>query len=325
MKRKIIFLTVLLLFGVYFVSAQQNLSVSGVVTDASDGTPLIGVSVLVKGTAKGTITDVSGKYTLNAAQGSKLVFSFIGMEKQEITVKNKVINVSLQTDTKMLGEVVAVGYGTAKRADLTTAQTSVSAKQMDKTVNTTLEQALQGRAAGVYITQNSGQPGGGISVAVRGVSSINGTTEPLYVIDGVQIPGQSVSYGSTSSSNPLSGLNPSDIADVQILQGPSATALYGSRATNGVVLISTKRGKAGDAKITYNYSYSLQTPPERMDVMDLPQYAKMVNEFHAIVSGTTPVEFLDPSILGKGTDWQSELFRNSGMQKHQVSVSGGSI
>jgi TonB-linked SusC/RagA family outer membrane protein len=324
MKRKIIFLSVLLWFGVYLVSAQQNLSVSGVVTDASDGTPLIGVSVQVKGAAKGTITDVDGKYFLNASLGTKLVFSFIGMEKQEVTVKSRVINISLQTDSKMLGEVVAVGYGTAKRVDLTTAQTSVSSKEMDKTVNTTLEQAIQGRAAGVYITQNSGQPGGGISVAVRGVSSLNGTTEPLYVIDGVQIPGSQVSYGSTSSSNPLSGLNPSDIEDVQILQGPSATALYGSRATNGVVLISTKRGKSGDAKITYNYSYSEQTPPKRVDVMNLPQYAQMVDEMHAIVGGTTPIEFLDPSILGNGTDWQSELFKNSAMQKHQLSLSGGS-
>src|ERR1035437_9480285 len=233
------------------------------------------------------------------------------MEKQEITVKNKIINVKLQSDSHMLNEVVAIGYGTAKRVDLTTAQSSVSAKEMDKTVNTTLEQALQGRAAGVYITQNSGQPGGGISVAVRGVSSINGSTEPLYVIDGVQIPGSQVSYGSTSSSNPLSGLNPSDISDVQILQGPSATALYGSRATNGVVLITTKRGKSGDAQITYNFSYSLQEPPKRMDVMNLPQYAQMVNKYHAIVGGTTPQEFLDPSILGNGTDWQKELFRTS--------------
>jgi TonB-linked SusC/RagA family outer membrane protein len=324
MKRKINFIMALLLYGVCLVSAQQNFSVSGVVTDANDGSPLIGVSVQVKGTSKGTITDVDGKYNLNVSIGSKLVFTFIGMEKQEITVKNKIINVALQTDSKMLGEVVAVGYGTAKRVDLTTAQTSVSAKEMDKTVNTTLEQALQGRAAGVYITQNSGQPGGGISVAVRGVSSLNGSTEPLYVIDGIQTPGEQVSYGSTSSSNPLSGLNPSDIADVQVLQGPSATALYGSRATNGVVLITTKRGKAGDAKITYNFSYSLQTPPERMDVMNLPQYAQMVNEFHSIVSGTSPLEFADPSILGNGTDWQKELFRNSGMSKHQISLSGGS-
>ena len=313
----------LLLYGVCLVSAQQNFSVSGVVTDANDGSPLIGVSVQVKGTTKGTITDVTGNYNINASIGSKLVFTFIGMEKKEITVKNKIINVALQTDSKMLGEVVAVGYGTAKRVDLTTAQTSVSAKEMDKTVNTTLEQALQGRAAGVYITQNSGQPGGGISVAVRGISSLNGSTEPLYVIDGVQIEGQQVAYGSTSSANPLSGLNPSDIEDVQILQGPSATALYGSRATNGVVLITTKRGKAGEAKIAYNFSYSLQTPPERMDVMNLPQYAQMVKELHTIAGGTTPEEFLDPSILGKGTDWQSELFRNSAMLKHQLSFSGG--
>ena len=324
MKRKINFLMALLLYGVCLVSAQQNLSVSGVVTDASDGSPLIGVSVQVKGTSKGTMTDVSGRYSITTSPGSKLVFTFIGMEKQEISVKNKIINVALQTDSKMLGEVVAVGYGTAKRVDLTTAQTSVSAKEMDKTVNTTLEQALQGRAAGVYITQNSGQPGGGISVAIRGVSSLNGSTEPLYVIDGIQTPGEQVSYGSTSSANPLSGLNPSDIADVQVLQGPSATALFGSRATNGVVLITTKRGKAGDSKITYNFSYSLQTPPERMDVMNLPQYAQMVNEFHSIVSGTSPQEFADPSLLGNGTDWQKELFRNSAMTKHQISLSGGS-
>jgi TonB-linked SusC/RagA family outer membrane protein len=324
MKRKMIFLSVLLFFGVCLVSAQQNFSVSGVVTDASDGSPMIGVSVLVKGTTNGTVTDVNGKYVLTVRQGSTLVFSYIGMEKHEISAKNKIINVKLESDTKMLGEVVAVGYGTAKRVDLTTAQSSVTSKQIDKTVNTTLEQAIQGRAAGVYITQNSGQPGGGISVAVRGISSINGTTEPLYVIDGIQIPGSSVSYGTTSSSNPLSGLNPSDIADIQILQGPSATALYGSRATNGVVLITTKHGKAGDAKITYNYSYSLQTPPKRMDVMNLQQYAQMVNEFHSIVSGTTPTEFEDPSILGKGTDWQSELFHNSAMKKHQISLSGGS-
>jgi len=310
--------------GVYLVSAQQNLSVSGVVSDASDGNPIIGVSIFVKGLTNRTVTDVNGKYNLNVPMGSKLVFSYIGMEKQEIVANSKIINVKLESNSKMLGEVVAVGYGTAKRVDLTTAQSSVSSKQMEKTVNTTLEQALQGRAAGVYITQNSGQPGGGISVAVRGVSSLNGTTEPLYVIDGVQIPGQSVSFGSTSSSNPLSGLNPSDIQDVQILQGPSATALYGSRATNGVVLITTKRGNAGDAKISYNYSYSQQAPPKRMNVMNLQQYAQMVGEFHAIAGGTTPVEFLDPSILGTGTDWQAELFRNSAMQKHQVSLSGGS-
>ena len=194
---------------------------------------------------------------------------------------------------------------------------------MEKTLNTTIEQAIQGRAAGVYITQNSGQPGGGISVNIRGVSSINGSTEPLYVVDGVQIPGQSVSFGAQSSANPLAGLNPADIEDIQVLQGPSATAIYGSRATNGVLLITTKRGKSGDAKISYGFQYSVQTPPRHLDVMNLQQYAQMVKEFHLLAGGQTPGEFLDPSLLGKGTDWQHELFKTTPMMKHQLSMSGG--
>jgi TonB-linked SusC/RagA family outer membrane protein len=324
MKRKINLLLVLLLFGVGLVSAQQNLSVSGVVTSSSDDSPMIGVSVLVKGTAKGTISDINGKYSVSVPQGSTLVFSYIGMEKKEVVVKSNVVNVELRADSKMLDEVVAIGYGSSKRSTLTTSQTTVSSKQMEKTQNTTLEQAIQGRTAGVYITQNSGQPGGGISVAVRGVASLNGSTEPLYVIDGVQMEGQSISYGSTSSSNPLAGLNPSDVADIQILQGPSATALYGSRATNGVLLITTKRGKAGEAKISYNYGYTLQTPPERMNLMKLSGYAQVAKEYAAITYNHLSEEFLDPSILGDGTDWQKEMFRNSAMNKHQISVSGGS-
>jgi TonB-dependent SusC/RagA subfamily outer membrane receptor len=223
-----------------------------------------------------------------------------------------------------MADVVVVGYGRARRANLTTAQASVSAKDIEKTVNTTVEQALQGRAAGVYVTQNSGQPGGGISVNIRGISSLN-RTQPLYVIDGVQIQGsEDVSFGTSSSSNPLAGLNPSDIEDMQILQGPSATAIYGSRGTNGVVLITTKRGRAGDFKINYSYQYNLQTPPKHLDVMNLRQYAQMVKEYHVLAGGTTPGEFLDPSLLGEGTDWQGELFNRAAMNKHQLNFSGGS-
>src|SRR5688572_9856738 len=152
----------------------------------------------------------------------------------------------LPTTATTLTDVVVVGYGTARKANLTTAQTSVGTREIERTINTTVEQAIQGRAAGVYVTQNSGQPGGGIAVMIRGISTISGNTEPLYVIDGVQLQGG----GTTNSSNPLSSLNPADIDDIQILQGPSATAIYGSRATNGVVLITTKRGKAGRA--TFN-------------------------------------------------------------------------
>ncbi|HUM65906.1 MAG TPA: SusC/RagA family TonB-linked outer membrane protein, partial [Chitinophagaceae bacterium] len=210
--------------------------------------------------------------------------------------------------------------GNTKRVNLTSAQTSVSAKEIEKTINTTVEQAIQGRAAGVYVTQNSGQPGGGISVNIRGINSITGNTEPLYVIDGVQLQGG----GTTNSSNPLASLNPSDIDDIQILQGPSATAIYGSRATNGVVLITTKRGKAGQATFNYNMQYNVQAPPESLPVMNLREYAQMRNEFHALAGGNSPDEFLDPSILGEGTDWQDELFNSADMQKHQLSVSGGS-
>ncbi|MBT1706565.1 TonB-dependent receptor plug domain-containing protein, partial [Chryseosolibacter indicus] len=139
--------------------------------------------------------------------------------------------------------------------DITRAQTSISSKDISRTVNTTIEQAIQGRAAGVYVTQNTGAPGGGISVNIRGVNSINGSNEPLYVVDGVELQGATTAAG----TNPLSSLNPADIESMEILQGPSATAIYGSRATNGVVLITTKRGKAGDMKISYGYTYSLQT------------------------------------------------------------------
>jgi len=306
-------------------NALQQIKVTGKLTDATTGGSLPGVNIVVEGTMIGTTSDLNGQYTIEVPNAnSSLILSYVGYKTETVAVGGRTtIDVTLVPEITKLDEVVVVGYGLAKRGNLTTAQTSISAKDLEKTVNTTIEQAIQGRTAGVYITQNSGQPGGGISVNIRGVNSINGTNEPLYVIDGIQIAGQSISSGPLSSSNPLAGLNPNDIADIQVLQGPSATALYGSRATNGVLLITTKRGKAGDTKINYSYQYTLQTPPKHLDVMDLQQYAQMTGEFHAALGGSTPTEFLDPSILGKGTDWQSAMFKNSGMYKHQLSVSGG--
>ena len=297
--------------------------VTGRIT-TSAGKPLEAASVINKRTNTGTHTDSQGAFNISAQTGDVLVISYVGFQRREIKVgKTDVINIAITEEQSKMDEVVVVGYGKSKRVDLTTAQTSVSAKDIDKTVNTTIEQAIQGRASGVYVTQNSGQPGGGMSINIRGVSSINGSTEPLYVVDGVQIEGQPISFGPQSSSNPLSGLNPADIDNIQILQGPSATAIYGSRATNGVVLITTKRGKSGDAKINYIFQHNLQTPPKRLEVMDLQQYATMVNEFHKVAGGQTQAEFLDPSLLGKGTDWQHELFKQVPMNKHALSVSGG--
>ena len=315
----------LLLFALLSTLAFAQRKISGTITDDKQ-TPLTGATVAVKGTRVASTTDAGGRFSLTVPQnGTTLVVSYVGMQTQEIGINGRdVVNVSLAANAGAMADVVVVGYGRARRANLTTAQTSVSSKDIEKTVNTTVEQALQGRAAGVYVTQNSGQPGGGISVNIRGISSLN-RTQPLYVIDGIQIQSsEDVSFGSSSTSNPLAGLNPSDIEDMQILQGPSATAIYGSRATNGVVLITTKRGRAGDFRINYSYQYNLQTPPKHLSVMNLPQYAQMVKEYHVLAGGTTPNEFLDPSLLGVGTNWQTELFNRAAMNKHQLNLSGGS-
>jgi len=309
-------------FVLFFLSSwSQGRSVTGTVFD-DKGTPLSGATVTVKNTNVSTSTNSAGAFTINVpANGRTLVVSYVGMEAKEAAIgSSNTISVTLAGGTNALNDVVVVGYGRSRRANLTTAQTSVGAKEIEKTVNTTVEQALQGRAAGVYVTQNSGQPGGGISVTIRGVSSINGNTEPLYVIDGVQISGS----GSGNSAGNLAGLNPADIEDMQILQGPSATAIYGSRGTNGVILITTKRGKSGEARMAYGVQYNIQTPPKHVDVMTLPQYAQMQIEYKGIAGGTVRGELLDPSLLGPGTDWQGELFNNAAMQKHQLSLSGGS-
>ena len=307
---------------VLFTSYAQIKKISGTVTD-DKANALVGATVTVKGTNVITSTNSSGAFSIDVpGTGKVLVVSYVGMTPQEIAIGSQA-NVRINmvpTSATTLTDVVVVGYGTARKANLTTAQSTVSSKEIERTVNTTVEQAFQGRAPGVYVTQNSGQPGGGISVAIRGISSINGNTEPLYVIDGVQLRGG----GTANSSNPLAGINPSDIEDIQILQGPSATAIYGSQATNGVIMITTKRGKSGDFKINYNIQYNIQTPPKRVEVMTLPQYAQMQKEYKAIAGGTVREELLDPSILGPGTDWQDELFDNAKMQKHQLSLSGGS-
>jgi TonB-linked SusC/RagA family outer membrane protein len=302
-----------------FTAMAQKRVVTGEVTDGQ-GVAIPGVNVILKGTTTGTTTDGNGAFSIEVADADVLQFSFIGFMPQEVAVGNRTrLDVQLQEDVRTLQEVVVTGYGEMRKADLTSAQTSITSKDINHTINTSLEQAIQGRAAGVYVTQNSGAPGSGLSVIIRGINSISGTNEPLYVVDGVQIQGST----SPNGTGPLAFLNPADVEDVRFLEGPNATALYGSRATNGVVLVTTKRGKEGEFKISYDYTYSLQTEPKKLDIMNLRQYAQMENEYKAIAGGTVREDFLDPSILGDGTDWQEELFMNSGMQKHQVSVSGG--
>ena len=320
-----------LLFLFYFDGNAQNISpekftIKGIVKTLKDNEPITGASVRVKGSKKGTTTNEKSEFFITVSKGDILEISFIGYTPSTYLVKGDApANILLKESSSNLNQVVVVGYGSLKRADLSSAQTTITSKDISKTVNTTLEQAIQGRSSDVVVTQNSGQPGGGISVNIRGVSSVNGTSEPLYVIDGVQIEGSAGgSYGLTSSTNPLAGLNPADIESMEILKGPSATAIYGSRGTNGVVIITTKRGKAGDPKITYDFLYTLQDLPTFLPTMKLKDYASFITEYRSVLGMEQTVpEWGDLSLLGDGTNWQKELFRRAPLHKHQISMSGG--
>lgn len=306
--------------GVEFSSAEvlQERTVTGVVTSGTDGEALIGVSVQVKERPQvGTITDFEGRYSLQARSNETIVFSYIGFKSQEVKASKTVVNVELEEDSEILDEVVVVGYGTMKRSDLTGSVVSVGEDEIKQSIVTSLDQALQSKAAGVSVTQNSGTPGGGISVSIRGINSLNGN-EPLYVIDGVAISGNN-----DSNSSVLSSINPSDVVSMEILKDASATAIYGSRASNGVVLITTKQGQAGKTRITYEGYYGLQQLPKKLGVMNLREYAEYQNLRAEVIGFGERPEFADPSLLGEGTDWQGEIFQNASMHNHQLNISGG--
>ena len=284
----------------------QTVDVEGTVTDAATGDEIIGATVKVKGTASGAITDFNGHYRIKAKAGETLEFTYVGYKTQQTRVQRAgTINIQLAEDVAMLDQVVVVGYGVMKRSDLTGAVSSIGEEQIKQGVNTNIEQAMQGRIAGVMVTQNSGSPGGGISVQVRGINSLNGN-EPLYVIDGIAVSGQT-----DGNSSALSGLNPSDIVSLEVLKDASATAIYGSRASNGVVLITTKRGQAGKPTLTYEGYVGWQQLPSQLDVMNLTQYA----EYHTIraklMGWGESYEYRDPSLFTEGTDWQDVLFQTT--------------
>jgi TonB-dependent starch-binding outer membrane protein SusC len=294
-------------------------TVTGIITFSGTGEPVPGANIVIKGTETGTISGIDGEYSIRVNEGDILIFSFIGYLKDEISVgKESIYNVSLSEDITQLDAVVKVGYGTMKRSDLTGAVVSVSSEDIKASSATSLDQALQGRAAGVLVTQNSGQPGGGVSVQIRGVNTLNSDSEPLYVVDGIPISGYT-----GGNTNALATINPGDIESMEVLKDASATAIYGSRAANGVVLITTNRGKKGNTQIRYEGQFGLQQLPVYVDVLNLQEYASFLNERQQIIGFGSKPEFADPSVLGEGTNWQKEMFRVAPMHNHNITLSGG--
>ena len=295
----------------------QNVETSGKVTDAKTGEEIIGATVKVKGATGGVITDYNGDFKITCSQGATLEVSYVGYKTKRLQARAGQVSVTLEEDVNMLEQVVVVGYGVMKRSDLTGSVSSINEKAIKQGVNTNIEQAMQGRIAGVAVTQNSGAPGGGISVQIRGINSLNGN-EPLYVIDGIAVSGQT-----DGNSSALSSLNPSDIVSLEVLKDASATAIYGSRASNGVVLITTKRGQNGKPKLSYEGYVGWQQLPSTLKVMNLEQYA----EYHTIraklMGWGESYEYRDPSLFTEGTDWQDVLFRTAFMHNHQVGINGG--
>lgn len=298
-------------------SQQQQKKIKGTVVDQK-GEPIIGAAVLVKGKGTGTATDINGNFSVDAAPGATLQVSYMGYVTQNVKATANNMKIVLSENSQSLDDVIVVGYGVMKRSDLTGSVSSIDEKQIKQGVNTSIEQAMQGRIAGVQVTQNSGAPGGGISVQIRGINSLDGN-EPLYVIDGIAVSGQT-----SSNTSVLSTLNPSDITSIEVLKDASATAIYGSRASNGVVLITTKRGEEGKAKITYEGMMGWQALPGKLEMMNLKQYAKYYNDRANLWGWGAQDRFMDETLLTNGTDWQDELFRTAFMHQHQIGVSGGS-
>jgi TonB-linked SusC/RagA family outer membrane protein len=303
----------------------QERSISGKVTSTEDGTSLPGVNVVVKGTTNGTVTDAEGNYKISVpSSGGSLVFSFIGLSTTEVEIGDRTtVDVSLSQDVQQLSEVVVTGYGTQDRKTLTSSITSVSAKDIAGVPMASPDQMLQGRAVGVQVSSASGTPGGGVSVRVRGSTSINASSDPLYVVDGIPIVSSNLSAVGLGGqlTNPIADLNPADIESMEILKDASATAIYGARAANGVVLITTKRGKNQKPKIEVNTYTGVQSLWRKPSVVDGPTFERLINESRANNGQSQLYPNPDAAL---NTDWMGQIFQEAPMNNVDLSVSGGS-
>ncbi|MDQ8005005.1 MAG: TonB-dependent receptor [Pedobacter sp.] len=313
------------------VSAMAQTRVVGITTD-EQGEILTGVSVTVKGTKQVSISDKDGKYQIVLPSASStLVFTYVGYETREVQTSAGTLNISLKANVSTLNSVVVVGYGTVARKDLTGSVGSVSVTDMQKAPVRSLEEALAGRVAGVQVSSSEGGPGASVDIVIRGGNSITQSNYPLYVIDG--FPMEDLNNSGLNASNPLSSIDINDIESIDILKDASATAIYGARAANGVVVVTTKRGKVGNPTITYNTYYGLQNSNKRMELLNPYEFVKLQNELDPIQTRNlylTKVEGTETTILPldyyknvRGIDWEDQIMRTAGMQSHYVSMSGG--
>ncbi|NMH27411.1 SusC/RagA family TonB-linked outer membrane protein [Flavobacterium silvaticum] len=322
------------------VSYAQN-TITGTISEKG-GVTIPGANVTIKGTTKGVTTDFDGKYAIQAGPQDILVVTFIGFKTQEIKVNNRTsVNVQLESESQSLDEIVVIGYGSQKKEDVNSSVSSIRSKDLENIKQVSVDQMIQGKAAGVQVSNNNGQPGSATSIRVRGTTSISGTNEPLYIIDGVPISGdaQNIAFsgrpisGNDFSSNggagnnavsPLSMINPNDIQSIDILKDASATAIYGSRGANGVIIITTKSGKKGTGKVTYEGYSSIANVYKKLDVMNLQEYAVHQNKLTEIFGLDAQVrpEFQHPELLGPGTNWQDEVYQTGFGHSHQLSFSG---
>ena len=290
----------------------QNVSVSGTVVSAADGEPLIGASVMVKGSSTGTATDIDGNFNLQAPDGKTLVISYVGYTAQELKVNGAMsgIEIRLVEDSQVLDDVVVVGYGTQKKSVVTAAISKIDEDKLAASAPVRVDNALKGLTSGVTVTSSSGQPGAAAQVRIRGIGTIN-NSNPLYIVDGMPIEGG------------LDYLNPTDIKSIEVLKDAASGAVYGARAANGVVLVTTKNGSKGKTTVTYDFSYGWQTASKHRKVLNATEYAVMMNE-GSLNSGVA-APYANPYSYGEGFDWQNAVFNdNAPVMNHQVSMSGAS-
>ncbi|NPD46770.1 MULTISPECIES: TonB-dependent receptor [unclassified Lentimicrobium] len=302
----------ILAFGFSVMVYGQKTTVDGTIIDESDGITLIGVTVLEKGTMNGTITDIDGRYSISVNEGATLIFTYIGYEEQEILVSGTRINVSMNYKSEILNEIVVIGYGEVKKGDATGAVATIGEKDFNQGVITSPQELLTGKIAGVQVTTD-GAPGGGSTIRIRGSASMSANNDPLVVIDGIPVDNDGIS----GLGNPLSTINPDDIASMTVLKDASATAIYGSRASNGVIQVTTKRGtKGAPFVLTYNGKATVNTIPAYIESLDANQFRSQIKSYFG-------EESTQAALLGTAnTDWQKEIMSNSFSQDHTVSVKG---